>query len=88
MKILNKIYDWVKDRRTAIKFYYHSLGCFYFLFWWVAFFAVLVLFTGGWHGIFFKECKQGLFSGFTMFILVLSGLASFVNTRDKITGRL
>jgi UDP-N-acetylmuramyl pentapeptide phosphotransferase/UDP-N-acetylglucosamine-1-phosphate transferase len=87
MRVFRATYDWMRERRTAIKFYYHLLGCFHFIFWWVVFFAVLILFTGGWYDDFFKECKQGAFSGFTMFFVIFSGLASFVKTRDKITNR-
>jgi UDP-N-acetylmuramyl pentapeptide phosphotransferase/UDP-N-acetylglucosamine-1-phosphate transferase len=85
MQIFRAIYDWMRGRRIAIKFYYHSLGCFYFIFWWVVFFAVLILFTGGWYDDFFKECKNEQFDGVTMFFVFFSGLAAFVKTRDKIT---
>ena len=87
MRIFGAIYDWLRERLTAIKYYYHFLGCFYFVFWWVVFFAVLILFTGGWYDDFFKQCKNECFSGFTMMLVVFSGVASFANTRDKITDR-
>jgi hypothetical protein len=85
MRIFRAIYDWLRERRTAIKYRYHLLGCFYFICWWVVFLAVLILFTGGWYDDFFKECKNGSFSGFTMMWVVFSGIVSFSHTRDKIT---
>lgn len=87
MRILKAIYDWIRERCTVTKFCYHSLGSFYFIFWWVVFLFVLILFTGGWYDDFFKECKNGCFSGFTMFLVFASGEVAFINTRDKITGR-
>lgn len=87
MRFSRAIYNWMRDRQVGIKLYYHSLGCFYFIFWWVIFFSILILFTGGWYDDFFKECKGGQFSGLTMFFVVFSGIVSFANTRNKITDR-
>jgi UDP-N-acetylmuramyl pentapeptide phosphotransferase/UDP-N-acetylglucosamine-1-phosphate transferase len=69
------------------KLYYHSLSHFYFIYWWIVFLAVLILFTGGWYDIFFKECKQESFSGITILFIVLSGFFAFSHTRHKIEER-
>jgi hypothetical protein len=87
MRVLRATYDWLRERQAGIKYRYHLLGCFHFICWWVGCFAVLILFTRGWYDDFFKECKSGCFSGFTMGLVVFSGIASFANTRDKIKGR-
>ena len=84
MRVFRVICDWVRERRTAIRYRYHLLGCFYFLCWWVACFAVLILFTGGWYDDFLEQCKNECFDGITMFFVVFSGIASFAHTRDKV----
>ena len=86
MRIVRAAYNWARERRTATKLCYHSLGGFYFTFWWVVFLFVLILFTGGWYGAFFKECKAGCFSGLTMFLVYVSGITAFIKARDKISG--
>jgi hypothetical protein len=51
---------------------------------WAVFFAVSILITGAWYDDFFNECKNGYFSGFTVGWIVISGIAAFFDTREKI----
>ena len=80
----NGIRDWMREGSTAAKLCYHSLGRLYFILRWAVFFFVLILFTGAWYDELFQECKNGQFSGFTMFWVVVSGIVAFADVRDKI----
>jgi hypothetical protein len=87
MRIVRNVYSWTKQRCTAIDFQYHSLGRLYFVLRWAVFFFVLILFTGGWYDDFYKECKSGQFSGFTMGLVIFSGIVAFADIRSKIKGK-
>ena len=84
MKILRAIYSWSRNFCTTTDLYYHSLGRLYFVLRWAIFLAVLILFTGAWYDDFFKECKNGCFSGFTVGMIVLSGIVAYCDAREKI----
>ena len=87
MRSLKAFYNWLRDRKRIIGCRYQSLGCLYFVFWWLVFFAVLILFTGGWYDELVIECKNESFNGFTMMMVFVSGVAAFVKASDKIKGK-
>lgn len=72
---------------ATVRLHYHALGRLYFICRWAVFFFVLILFTGGWYDAFFQECRDGCFSGFTMFWVVVSGIVAFCDVRDRIVDK-